>query len=238
YNSKASSVKFDGVDLWGFDKDKYTYEGIKYATSVPGAVDVLVDGVSAIAESNIESQAKKVTVVVKGGDISQNGSNMHTYTFTFRSKLIVTAATNNPTFGSAEFTHSEGGNDVYDGENVTFTATPAANCYFVNWTDVNGNEVSTSAVYKKDNITANMELKANFVAKENSDLSFENRASSVIVGYARGNSYTNPAGSTSSKGAITYMSSNSSMTVDSDGVVTMKAKGTTTITATQAEWGK
>lgn len=54
-----------------------------------------------------------------------------------------------------------GGGTVSKGDSITVSASPASGYEFVNWT-MNGNEVSTSARYKIDNVQSNMSLVANF----------------------------------------------------------------------------
>ena len=92
-------------------------------------------------------------------------------TANFRQKYnyTVTAASSNGEYGSVS-----GGGSVKEGGSVTVTATPATDCYFVNWT-VNGSEVSTSASYTftpdgNVTVTANFEhVKENTVTVTSSD---------------------------------------------------------------------
>jgi len=86
------------------------------------------------------------------------------YTFTVSGPVSLTAnfgrtitvSANNADYGSVS-----GGGNYLVGESVTVTATPAEGCVFVNWTDANGNQVSTSANYTF-NVTDAISLTANF----------------------------------------------------------------------------
>ena len=69
----------------------------------------------------------------------------------------VTVSTNNEEWGTVNTI----ANPVTHGETVTLTATPAEGYRFVNWT-VSGNQVSTSAEYTTEPVTANVEYIANF----------------------------------------------------------------------------
>lgn len=236
YNSKAASVKFDGTALSGFSKDKYNYDRVKWATGIPATVEATVDGVSATYAVNKNAAGKSVTLTVSGGDISANAANKHIYTFAFVNKVDVAATTSNASWGTASFTHSDTGSDVYEGEDVTFTATPTAAGYFVNWTDGSGAVVSTSAVYEVKNISANMSLKANFIAKKNSNISFAQKDVTVNKTDAAGGKYLQAATVSDSKGAVTYSIDNTSVASinASTGELTLKGLGKAVVTATQA----
>lgn len=58
------------------------------------------------------------------------------------------------------------GTEVAQGGNVTLTATPKLGYAFKNWTDSEGNEVSTDAAYTIENVSADINLTANFVESE------------------------------------------------------------------------
>ena len=161
YNSKANSVSFDGVTFSGFNKNTYTYNNI--TGNVPSNVTAVVDGVSATYTSNIDKTNNRVTITVKGGDISANSSNYHTYTFNFEiPKVTVSVASANSTMGSA-YIGSIGTTtaQIEKGSSTTITAVANSGYMFKNWTN-NGTVVSTNATYS---VTANdnMNLVANFV---------------------------------------------------------------------------
>ncbi|MBR5532229.1 MAG: T9SS type A sorting domain-containing protein [Bacteroidales bacterium] len=161
YNSKANSVSFNGTTFAGFNKNTYTYNNI--TGNVPSNVTAVVDGVSATYTSNIDKTNNRVTITVKGGDISANSSNYHTYTFNFEiPKVTVSVASANSTMGSA-YIGSIGTTtaQIEKGSSTTITAVANSGYMFKNWTN-NGTVVSTNATYS---VTANdnMNLVANFV---------------------------------------------------------------------------
>ncbi len=164
YNSKANSVSFDGVNFSQFNKNTYTYYDIEMPNgNMPTNVTATVDGVSATYTTTIDAVNNRATVVVKGGDISVNSGNYHTYTINFaKPKVIVTVSSANNTMGSA-YIGSVGTTStiIEKGTSTTVTAVANSGYMFKYWTN-NGNIVSTDATYT---ITANeaTNLIANFV---------------------------------------------------------------------------
>ena len=319
YNSKANSVSFNGTTFAGFDKNTYIYYDIE--AELPSSISATVDGVSATYTTSIDATNNRATVVVKGGDISVNGGNYHTYTFNFAAQNVaISVASANSEMGSA-YINSVGGTTsatVKKGTSTTAIATANTGYMFKNWT-VNGNIVSTDAsytftanedmnlvanfykvytvsvsvndssfgkayignaegntsmtveeggsvtltataydgykftawkegrktissdaVYTISNITSDIAYTANFAAKTNSDLAFENN--DVDYSDIDNGSFTNTASSSNSEGAITYAITYSSesgvATINAtSGVVTFLKVGSITVTATQAAWG-
>ena len=319
YNSKANSVSFNGTTFAGFDKNTYIYYDIE--AELPSSISATVDGVSATYTTSIDAANNCATVVVKGGDISVNGGNYHTYTFNFVAQNVaISVASANSEMGSA-YINSVGGTTsatVKKGTSTTAIATANTGYMFKNWT-VNGNIVSTDAsytftanedmnlvanfykvytvsvsvndssfgkayignaegntsmtveeggsvtltataydgykftawkegrktissdaVYTISNITSDIAYTANFAAKTNSDLAFENN--DVDYSDIDNGSFTNTASSSNSEGAITYAITYSSesgvATINATtGVVTFLKVGSITVTATQAAWG-
>ena len=319
YNSKANSVSFNGTTFAGFDKNTYIYYDIE--AELPSSISATVDGVSATYTTSIDAANNRATVVVKGGDISVNGGNYHTYTFNFAAQNVaISVASANSEMGSA-YINSVGGTTsatVKKGTSTTAIATANTGYMFKNWT-VNGNIVSTDAsytftanedmnlvanfykvytvsvsvndssfgkayignaegstsmtveeggsvtltataydgykftawkegrktissdaVYTISNITSDIAYTANFAAKTNSDLAFENN--DVDYSDIDNGSFTNTASSSNSEGAITYAITYSSesgvATINATtGVVTFLKVGSITVTATQAAWG-
>ena len=319
YNSKANSVSFNGTTFAGFDKNTYIYYDIE--AELPSSISATVDGVSATYTTSIDAANNCATVVVKGGDISVNGGNYHTYTFNFVAQNVaISVASANSEMGSA-YINSVGGTTsatVKKGTSTTAIATANTGYMFKNWT-VNGNIVSTDAsytftanedmnlvanfykvytvsvsvndssfgkayignaegntsmtveeggsvtltataydgykftawkegrktissdaVYTISNITSDIAYTANFAAKTNSDLAFENN--DVDYSDIDNGSFTNTASSSNSEGAITYAITYSSesgvATINATtGVVTFLKVGSITVTATQVAWG-
>ena len=319
YNSKANSVSFNGTTFAGFDKNTYIYYDIE--AELPSSISATVDGVSATYTTSIDAANNRATVVVKGGDISVNGGNYHTYTFNFVAQNVaISVASANSEMGSA-YINSVGGTTsatVKKGTSTTAIATANTGYMFKNWT-VNGNIVSTDAsytftanedmnlvanfykvytvsvsvndssfgkayignaegntsmtveeggsvtltataydgykftawkegrktissdaVYTISNITSDIAYTANFAAKTNSDLAFENN--DVDYSDIDNGSFTNTASSSNSEGAITYAITYSSesgvATINATtGIVTFLKVGSITVTATQAAWG-
>lgn len=160
YNSKANSVSFNGTTFTGFNKNTYVYYDIE--AELPSTITATVDGVSATYTTSIDAANNRATVVVKGGDISANAGNYHTYTFNFAApKVTVSVASANSTMGSA-YIGSAGitSTQINKGTSTTVTAVANDGYIFKNWTS-NGSVVSTNATY---NVTANgdMNLVANF----------------------------------------------------------------------------
>lgn len=177
YNSKANSVSFNGVNFAGFDKNTYTYYDIEMPNgTMPTNVTATVDGVSASYTTSIDAANNRATVVVKGGDISANSGNYHTYTFNFaQPKVIVTVSSANNTMGSAYIgTVGTTSTIINKGSSTTVTAVANSGYMFKNWTN-NGNVVSTDATYT---ITANeaTNLIANFVKAYTVTVSANNSA--------------------------------------------------------------
>ena len=75
----------------------------------------------------------------------------------------VSVSSNDNSLGAAAYTHSGSGSEVYEGENVTFTATAVAPGLFVNWTNAEGAEVSTANPYTMTSVNADVALVANFI---------------------------------------------------------------------------
>ena len=161
YNSKANSVSFNGTNFAEFDKNTYIYYDIE--ADLPSSISATVDGVSATYTTSIDVANNRATVVVKGGDISVNGGNYHTYTFNFAAQdITVNVASADSEMGNV-YIGSVGGatsTTIKKGTSTTAIATANTGYMFKNWT-VNGNIVSTDATYT---FTANenMNLVANF----------------------------------------------------------------------------
>ena len=319
YNSKANSVSFNGTTFAGFDKHTYIYYDIE--AELPSSISATVDGVSATYTTSIDAANNRATVVVKGGDISVNGGNYHTYTFNFAAQNVaisvasansemgnvyinsvggatsstvkkgtsttaiatantgymfknwtvngnivstdasytftanedmnlvanfykvytVTVSVNDSSFGKAYIGNAEGNTSVTvkEGESVTLTAVAYDGYKFTAWKE-GRKTISSDAVYTISNITSDIAYTANFAAKTNSDLAFENN--DVDYSDIDNGSFTNTASSSNSEGAITYAITYSSesgvATINATtGVVTFLKVGSITVTATQAAWG-
>ena len=126
-------------------------------------ITATVDGVSATYTTSIDAANNRATVVVKGGDISVNGGNYHTYTFNFKAQEVtVNVSAANSEMGNV-YIGTVGGTtsaSIKKGSSTTVVAAANSGYIFKNWT-VNGNVVSTNASYT---FTANedMNLVANF----------------------------------------------------------------------------
>ena len=161
YNSKANSVSFNGTTFSGFNKNTYQYFDIE--AELPSTITATVDGVSATYTTSIDAANNRATVVVKGGDISVNGGNYHTYTFNFKAQEVtVNVSAANSEMGNV-YIGTIGGTtsaSIKKGSSTTVVAAANSGYIFKNWT-VNGNVVSTNASYT---FTANedMNLVANF----------------------------------------------------------------------------
>ena len=291
------------------------------AGELPSSISATVDGVSATYTTSIDAANNRATVVVKGGDISVNGGNYHTYTFNFAAQNVaisvasansemgnvyinsvggatsstvkkgtsttaiatantgymfknwtvngnivstdasytftanedmnlvanfykvytVTVSVNNSSFGKAYIGNAEGNTSVTvkEGESVTLTAVAYDGYKFTAWKE-DRKTISSNAVYTISNITSNIAYTANFAAKTNSDLEFENN--NVDYSDIDNGSFSNTASSSNSEGAITYAITYSSesgvATINATtGVVTFLKVGSITVTATQAAWG-
>ena len=162
YNSKANSVRFNGTNFAEFDKNTYIYYDIE--ADLPSSISATVDGVSATYTTSIDVANNRATVVVKGGDISVNAGNYHTYTFNFKvQEVTVNVSAANSTMGNV-YLNSVGGAtsaSIAKGTSTTAIAVAKDGYMFKNWT-VNGNVVSTNASYT---FTANEDknLVANFI---------------------------------------------------------------------------
>lgn len=161
YNSKATSVSFNGTTFSGFNKNTYQYFDVE--GGLPSTITATVDGVSATYTTSIDAANNRATVVVKGGDISSNAGNYHTYTFNFKAQEVtVNVSAANSTMGNV-YINSVGGAtsaSIAKGTSTTAIAVAKDGYMFKNWT-VNGNIVSTNASYT---FTANEDknLVANF----------------------------------------------------------------------------
>ena len=82
-----------------------------------------------------------------------------------RSIIDINVSVNNSSLGTAIYTHV-GIGDVLEGEDVVFIATPGLNSLFVNWTDADGNELSPLATFTLPAVSADLNIKANFVEKK------------------------------------------------------------------------
>ena len=318
YNSKANSVSFNGVNFSGFNKNTYIYYDVEMPNgTMPTNVTATVDGVSATYTTSIDAANYRATVVVKGGDISVNSENYHTYTINFAvPKVTVNVASANDTMGSAYVgTVGTTSTTITQGTSTTVTAVANSGYMFKNWTNngtivstdatytVTANEntnlvanfvkvytvtikannsaygivyietegqtsvsveegssititaspndgykfsawkngratVSTDAVYTIANVTSDIEYTANFAAKSNSNLAFEN--TNIEYSDIDNGTFSNTASSTNSEGAITYAitSGGEFATIDeTTGVVTFLSIGSITVTATQEAWG-
>ena len=161
YNSKATSVSFNGTTFFGFNKNTYQYFDIEQ--ELPSSVTATVDGVSATYTTSIDAANNRATVVVKGGDVSVNAGNYHTYTFNFKAQEVtVNVSAANNEMGNAYIGQVGGATSasIKKGSSTTVVAAANSGYIFKNWT-VNGNIVSTDATYT---FTANdnMNLVANF----------------------------------------------------------------------------
>ncbi|MBR5323590.1 MAG: T9SS type A sorting domain-containing protein [Muribaculaceae bacterium] len=161
YNSKATSVSFNGTSFSGFNKNTYQYFDIE--AELPSTITATVDGVSATYTTSIDAANNRATVVVKGGDVSVNAGNYHTYTFNFKAQEVtVNVSAANSEMGNAYIGQVGGATSasVKKGSSTTVVAAANSGYIFKNWT-VNGNVVSTNASYT---FTANedMNLVANF----------------------------------------------------------------------------
>ena len=161
YNSKATSVSFNGTSFSGFNKNTYQYFDIE--AELPSTITATVDGVSATYTTSIDAANNRATVVVKGGDVSVNAGNYHTYTFNFKAQEVtVNVSAANSEMGNV-YIGTIGGTtsaSIKKGSSTTVVAAANSGYIFKNWT-VNGNVVSTNASYT---FTANedMNLVANF----------------------------------------------------------------------------
>lgn len=161
YNSKATSVSFNGTTFSGFNKNTYQYFDIEQ--ELPSSITATVDGVSATYTTSIDAANNRATVVVKGGDISANAGNYHTYTFNFKAQEVtVNVSAANSEMGNV-YINSVGGASsatIEKGSSTTAIAVANDGYMFKNWT-INGNIVSTNASYT---FTANEDknLVANF----------------------------------------------------------------------------
>lgn len=92
YNSKLKSITISGTTLTGFDKDTYEY-------AVDGAMPVVADVVAEAdgkgATVEVTAAGKVLTITVKGNDITDNATNYHTYTLTFKGGVGVEQDTYN-----------------------------------------------------------------------------------------------------------------------------------------------
>lgn len=80
-----------------------------------------------------------------------------------KAKYTVTVASSDPTMGTVAISGTENTTATYlDGNNVKIVASPVKGYKFVNWTDTEGNEVSTKATYSFA-VKANTTLTANFI---------------------------------------------------------------------------
>ena len=147
YNSKATSVSFNGTTFSGFNKNTYQYFDVE--GELPSSITATVDGVSATYTTSIDAANNRATVVVKGGDISVNAGNYHTYTFNFKAQEVtVNVSAANSTMGNV-YINSVGGAtsaSIAKGTSTTAIAVAKDGYMFKNWT-VNGNVVSTNASY-------------------------------------------------------------------------------------------
>ncbi|MBE6298812.1 MAG: T9SS type A sorting domain-containing protein [Bacteroidales bacterium] len=181
YNSKANSVSFNGVNFSGFNKNTYIYYDVEMPNgTMPTNVTATVDGVSATYTTSIDAANYCATVVVKGGDISVNSGNYHTYTINFAvPKVTVNVASANNTMGSAYVgTVGTTSATITQGTSTTVTAVANSGYMFKNWTN-NGTVVSTDATYT---VTANenTNLVANFVKVYTVTVSANNSAYGTV----------------------------------------------------------
>ena len=90
YNSRLTSLKVDGSDLSGFDKNTYNYTyRVNSLNSLP-AITATPDGLGASVSQNITDGT--ATITVKGNDYSANPANTHTYTVTFMAETNISAS--------------------------------------------------------------------------------------------------------------------------------------------------
>ena len=78
YYSQLAELSYDGKSIDGFSKDKYEYTIT--ADYDESKLSAKADGIGAIVEKSYDEETHKLTITVKGNDISANTENFHTYT--------------------------------------------------------------------------------------------------------------------------------------------------------------
>ena len=92
YYSSLSDLKFNGITISDFAKDKYDY-AIEGAYT-EGCIEFTKDCVGGSAVGTWNSSTKTYTIVVEGDDYKSNNSNTHTYTIKFYDLIIKDGETN------------------------------------------------------------------------------------------------------------------------------------------------
>ena len=82
YYSQLAELSYDGKSIDGFSKDKYEYTIT--ADYDESKLSAKADGIGAIVEKSYDEETHKLTITVKGNDISANTENFHTYTLEFK----------------------------------------------------------------------------------------------------------------------------------------------------------
>ena len=82
YYSQLAELSYDGKSIDGFSKDKYEYTIT--ADYDESKLSAKADGRGATVEKSYDEETHKLTITVKGNDISANTENFHTYTLEFK----------------------------------------------------------------------------------------------------------------------------------------------------------
>ena len=82
YYSQLAELSYDGKSIDGFSKDKYEYTIT--ADYDESKLSAKADGIGATVEKSYDEETHKLTITVKGNDISANTENFHTYTLEFK----------------------------------------------------------------------------------------------------------------------------------------------------------
>ena len=82
YYSQLAELSYDVKSIDGFIKDKYEYTIT--ADYDESKLSAKADGIGAIVEKSYDEETHKLTITVKGNDISANTENFHTYTLEFK----------------------------------------------------------------------------------------------------------------------------------------------------------
>ena len=121
YNSKLESIAINGVALEEFNKETFSYT-ISFDEDMPQVDDItaVADGKGASVSSQMTDNV--LTITVEGNDIAVNPENVHTYTLTFKKKIVIEnngyqipnadfekwASDNEPGYGWNSFASAEG----------------------------------------------------------------------------------------------------------------------------------
>ena len=82
YYSQLAELSYDGKSIDGFSKDKYEYTIT--ADYDESKLSAKADGIGATVKKSYDEETHKLTITVKGNDISANTENFHTYTLEFK----------------------------------------------------------------------------------------------------------------------------------------------------------